>query len=100
MTWFDLFSAQHCPNCFLKIKQPSHGLRRSTCEKCHVSLPNGIALHLDRAMRSRWYVQWFQVAMRILRREQARTNRPNHSLGSSVGAGSESALRGERESGL
>lgn len=94
MTWFDLFSAQHCPNCVLKIKQPGKGLRRSTCETCHATLPKELALHLDRAMRSRWYVQWFQVAMRILRRDQKLTDRPNHSLGSSVVAGSESALPG------
>jgi hypothetical protein len=94
MTWWDLFSAQHCPNCFLKIKQPGHGLRRSTCEQCHATLPDALALHLDRAMHSRWYMQWFDLAMRILRRKQALEDRPNHSLGSSVVAGSESALRG------
>jgi hypothetical protein len=99
MTWWDLFSAQHCPHCFLKIKQPGKGLRRSTCEKCHAILPDALALHLDRAMHSRWYMVWFEVAMRILRRDQALTDRPNHSLGSRVDAGSESALRG-RDRGI
>jgi hypothetical protein len=100
VTWFDLFSAQHCPACFLKIKQPGHGLRRSTCEKCHATLPDAIALHLDRAMRGRWYMQWFQVAMRILRRNEALENRPNHSLGSPVATDSRSALRGNQEDTL
>jgi hypothetical protein len=76
MTWWDLFSAQHCPNCFLKIKQPGKGLRRSTCEKCHATLPDSLGLHLDRAMHSRWYMKWFHIAMRILRQNQALENRP------------------------
>lgn len=70
MTWWDLFSAQFCPHCSARIKQPGHGLRRSTCEKCHATLPDALALHLDRAMHSRWYMQWFEVAMRILRLNQ------------------------------
>jgi hypothetical protein len=76
VTWWDLFSAQHCPNCFLKIKQPGHGLRRSTCEKCHATLPDAIALHLDRAMHSRWYVAWWRIAMQMLRQNEALENRP------------------------
>ena len=75
MTWWDLFSAEHCPNCFGKMKQPGHGLRRSTCEACHVTLPDALGLHLDRAMHSRWYVAWFQIAMRLLRRNEARQYR-------------------------
>jgi hypothetical protein len=72
MTWWDLFSARDCPHCSLKIRQPGHGLRRSTCETCHATLPDALALHLDRAMHSRWYLAWWRIAMQVLRRNEAR----------------------------
>lgn len=67
LTWFDILGYPECTHCARRLPPADHGLRRAFCPLCTVDLPDAVALHLDRAMRSRWFVAWWRQAAGLLR---------------------------------
>lgn len=70
--WWHILNAQACPHCERALPRPDHGLRRAFCPACTASLPRVIGLHLDRAIRSDWFIAWWRLAMKWRRTDGAR----------------------------
>lgn len=77
LTWFHILAQPECTNCEIpragwsteyQIKLAKHGLRRAYCPTCTANLPDSVALHLDRAIRNRWFLAWWRLAAQLLRR--------------------------------
>lgn len=87
MTWYDILSAPSCSYCTRALPRPDHGLRRAFCPTCTAGLPHVLMLHLDRAIRSDWYIAWWRIAMREQRREEVRRELSRERGGSVAGRG-------------
>lgn len=68
LTWFYILGTPECTACGSKLPRTSaHKLRRSLCAACTAELPYRVQMHLDRALRNRWYVGWWRMALHLLR---------------------------------
>ena len=67
VTWFELLSQKRCTNCSVALKPLEYGLCRAFCPICTANLPAVVSLHLDRALRGRWFVAWWRFACKLLR---------------------------------
>ena len=65
--WWHILSAPYCPNCEQVNAKPDHGLRRAFCPTCTAMLPRVVMTHLDRAIRSDWFIVWWRLSSRLLR---------------------------------
>jgi hypothetical protein len=74
ITWAEILWSHECTACGSKMKAgPGFGLNRAFCPLCTANLPDRLALHLDRAMRQRWFLQWWRIASRELRTSASKT---------------------------
>ena len=67
LDWFELLGQKRCTNCSTTLKPSERGPRRAFCPECTSKLPDNLSLHLDRALRSRWYVAWWRLGCQVLR---------------------------------
>jgi hypothetical protein len=67
ITWAEILWSRECTACGARKKPLDFGLLRAFCPICTANLPDRLALHLDRAMRQCWFLQWWRIATRELR---------------------------------
>jgi hypothetical protein len=73
ITWAEILWSRECTACGARKKPLDFGLVRAFCPTCTANLPDRLALHLDRAMRQRWFLQWWRLASRELRYSASKT---------------------------
>lgn len=67
LSWADILWSRKCTACGWEFRAAEFGLNRAFCPKCTATLPDPVALHLDRATHNRWFLAWWQIACRLLR---------------------------------
>jgi hypothetical protein len=73
ITWAEILWSRECTACGAKLKSVDFGLSHAFCPICTANLPDRLALHLDRAMRQCWFLQWWRFATRELRISASKT---------------------------
>jgi hypothetical protein len=73
ITWAEILWSRECTACGARKKPLDFGLVRAFCPICTANLPDRLALHLDRAMRQCWFLQWWRIANRQLRISASKT---------------------------
>jgi hypothetical protein len=67
VTWAEILWARKCTACGSTFKPAEFGLDRAFCPTCTATLPDRLALHLDRAMHGSWFLAYWRLACRELR---------------------------------
>ena len=68
VTWAEILWSSECSACGSRVKRSELGPSRAFCPTCTANLPDLLALHLDRAIRQSWFLAWWRIATRELRR--------------------------------
>jgi hypothetical protein len=66
LTWCDILWSHRCSACEAE-KISTHGLARPFCDKHMAALRPRLAVHLDRALHSRWFLAYWRQSMTDIR---------------------------------